>query len=92
VKDVIACQEVKRDFLLAWLAESHDNVVEHVSSIDHLTYYEVKDHILNLPSKHPLPSGASSKFFNPQNEPNTISSSNRKKAKKTKKRSSSSPN
>jgi hypothetical protein len=28
VKDLLACQEVKRDFLLAWFAESHDNVVE----------------------------------------------------------------
>jgi hypothetical protein len=52
VKDLFACQEAKRDFLLAWFAESHDNVVENISSKDHLTYHEAKEHILNLPSNH----------------------------------------
>jgi hypothetical protein len=32
VKDFFACQEVKRDCLLAWFAESHDNVVENLLS------------------------------------------------------------
>jgi hypothetical protein len=46
---------VKRDFLLAWFAESHDNVVENLSSKDTLTYHEAKEHILNLPPTIVLP-------------------------------------
>jgi hypothetical protein len=77
VKDLFACQEAKRDFLLAWFAESHDNVVENLSSKDHLTYHETKEGILNLPSNHRAPSGASSKNSEPQHEANALSSSNR---------------
>jgi hypothetical protein len=36
MKDLVASQEATRYFLLAWLAESHDNVVENLSSHDHL--------------------------------------------------------
>jgi hypothetical protein len=61
VKDVFACQEAKRDCLLAWFAESHDNVVENLLSKDHLTYHEATERILNLPSNHRSPFGASSK-------------------------------
>jgi hypothetical protein len=92
VKDLFTCQEVKRDFLLAWFAESHDNVVENLSSKDHLTYHEAKERILNLPSNHRSPSGASSKNSKPQHEANAVSSSNGKKDKKKKKGSSSSSN
>jgi hypothetical protein len=92
VKDLFACQEAKRDFLLAWFAESHDNVVENLSSKDHVTYHEAMKRILNLPSNHRSPSGASSKNSKPQHEADAVSSSNRKKDKKKKKRPSSSSN
>jgi hypothetical protein len=92
VKDLFACQEAKRDFLLAWFAESHDNVVENLSSKDHLTYHEVKERILTLHSNNPSLSGASSKNSKPQHEANAVSSSNGKKDKKKKKESSSSSN
>jgi hypothetical protein len=92
VKDLFACQEVKRDFLLAWFAECHDNVVENLSSKDHLTYHKAKERILNLPSKYRSPSGASSKNSKPQHEANAVSSSNGKKDKKKKKGSLSSSN
>jgi hypothetical protein len=92
LKDVFACKEVKKHFLLAWFAESHDNVVEIISSKDHLTYYEAKERILNLASNHHSPCGASSKTAKPQHEANSVSSSNRKTDKKKKKGSSSSAN
>jgi hypothetical protein len=90
VKDSLACQEAKRDFLLAWFTESHDNVVENLYSKDHLTYHEVKERILNLPSNYRSSSGASSKNSKPQHEANAVSSSNRKKDKKKMKGSSTS--
>jgi hypothetical protein len=37
VNDLFAYQKAIRHFLLAWDAESHDNVVEHLSSKAHLT-------------------------------------------------------
>jgi hypothetical protein len=77
VKNLFACQEAKKDFLLAWFTESHDNVVEKLLSKDHLTDHEAKEHILNLPFKHRSPSGASSKNTQPQYEANAIFSSNR---------------
>jgi hypothetical protein len=89
VKDLSSCQEAKRDFLLAWFAESHDNVVENLPSKDHLTYHEAKERILNLPSNYRSPSGPSFKNSKPQHEANAVSSSNGKKDKKNKKRSSS---
>jgi hypothetical protein len=92
VKDLFACQEANRDFLLAWFAESHDNVVENLSSKVYLSYHEAKERILILPSNHCSPSGACSKNFKPQHEANAISSSNRKKDKKKKKGSSSCSN
>jgi hypothetical protein len=92
VKDLFACQEAKRVFLLTWFAESYDNVVENLSSKDHLTYHEAKERILNLPSNHHSPSGASSKNSKPQHEANAISSSNVKKDKKKNKGSSSTSN
>jgi hypothetical protein len=55
--------------------------VENLSSKDHLTYHEAKEHILNLPSNHRSPSGASSKNSKPQYEANAVSSSNGKKDK-----------
>jgi hypothetical protein len=55
VKDLFACQEAKSDFLLAWFAESHDNVVENLFSKDHLTYHEANEGILTLPSNHQSP-------------------------------------
>jgi hypothetical protein len=90
VKDVFACQEVKRDYLLVWFAESHVNVMANLSSKDHLTYHEAKVHFLNLPSNHRSPSGTFSKNYKPQHEANAVSSSNGKKDKKKKKGSSSS--
>jgi hypothetical protein len=92
VKELFACQEVKMDFLLAWFAESHDNVVENLSSKDYLTDHEAKERFLNLPSNHHSPSGAFSKNSKPQDEANAVSSSNGKKDKKKKKGSSSSSN
>jgi hypothetical protein len=92
VKDLFAYQEAKRDFLQAWFAESHDNIVENLSSKDHHTYYEAKERILNLPSNHRSPSGASSKNSKPQHEANAMSSSNGKKDNNKKKGSSSSSN
>jgi hypothetical protein len=83
---------VKRDFLLVWFAESHDNVLENLSSNDHLTYHEAKERILTLHSNHHSPSGASSKNSKPQHEAHAVSSSNLKKHKKKKKGSSSSSN
>jgi hypothetical protein len=77
---------------LLWFAESHDNVVETLSSTDYLNYHEAKEHILNLPSNHRSPSGASSKNSKPQHEANAVSSSNGKKDKKKTKGSSSSSN
>jgi hypothetical protein len=92
VKDLLAYQEAKRDFLLAWFAESHDTVVENRSSNDHLTYHNAKEHLLNLPSNHSSPSGASSKNSKPPHEANALSSSNGKKDKMKKKGSFSSSN
>jgi hypothetical protein len=92
MKDLFACQEAKRDFLLVWVAESYNNVVENLSSKDHLTYHDTTEHILTLPSNHHSPSGASSKNSKPQHEANPVSSSNGKKDKKKKKGSSSSSN
>jgi hypothetical protein len=92
VKDLFTCQETKWDFLLAWFAESYDNIVENLSSNDHLTYHEAKKRILDLPSNHRSPSAASSKNSKPQHEANAISSSNGMKDKKKKKGSSSSVN
>jgi hypothetical protein len=43
VKDLFACQDAKSDFLLAWFAESHDNVVENLLSKDLLTYDDAKE-------------------------------------------------
>jgi hypothetical protein len=37
VKDLFVWEEVNRNFLLVWVAESYDNVVENVSSKAHLT-------------------------------------------------------
>jgi hypothetical protein len=73
MKDLFACEEAKKDLLLLWLAKSHDIVVENLSSKDYLTYYEAKKCILNLPSTHHSPSGASSKNSKPQYEANAIS-------------------
>jgi hypothetical protein len=77
---------------MALFAESHDNVVEYISSKDHLTYDEAKERILNLPSNHRSPSGPSSKNSKPQHEANAVSLSNRKKDKKKNKGSSISSN
>jgi hypothetical protein len=79
-------------FSTGGFAESHDNVVEQLSSKDHLTYHEAKEHVLNLPSNHRSPTGASSKNSKPQHEANPVSSTNGKKDKKQKKGSSSSSN
>jgi hypothetical protein len=83
-------QEVKQDFLLVWFAEFHDNVVDNLSSKDHLTYHDAKEHIQNVPSNHRSPSGASFKNSKPQHEANAVSSSNGKKDKKKKTGSSTS--
>jgi hypothetical protein len=92
MKDLSTYQDVKRDFLLAWFAKPHDNVVENLSSKDHLTYHKAKKRILNLISNYRSPSGDSSKNSNPQQVANAISSSNRKKGEQIKKGSSSSYN
>jgi hypothetical protein len=84
VKNLFACQEVNRDCLWAWFAETYDNVVENQSSKDHVTYHEAKERILNLPSNHRSACGASPKNSEPQHEANPVSSSNHKKNKKTK--------
>jgi hypothetical protein len=55
VKDLFPCQELKTNILLAWFAESHNNVVEMLMSKDHVTYYMAKKRILNLPSNYHLP-------------------------------------
>jgi hypothetical protein len=89
-KDLFACQEAKRDFLLVCFTESYNNVVETLSSKDHLTYQDVKEHILNLPTNHRSLSGASSKNSKPQHEANAVFSTNGKKDKKKKIGSSSS--
>jgi hypothetical protein len=59
VKHLFTCREAKKDFLLAWFRESHDNVVESLSSEDRLTYYEAEKHILILHSNYQSPSGGS---------------------------------
>jgi hypothetical protein len=56
VKDLLACQEAKSDFLLESFAESHVDVVENLSSKDHHTCPEAKERILTLPSNHRSPS------------------------------------
>jgi hypothetical protein len=38
MKGLFTCQEAKRDGLIAWLAESYDNMIESLSSKDILTY------------------------------------------------------
>jgi hypothetical protein len=68
VKDLFACQEANRNFLLAWFVESPDNVVQNISSKDHLTCHEAKAPIRNLISNHRSPSRPSSKNCEPQNE------------------------
>jgi hypothetical protein len=92
VKDLFARQEANTDFLLAWVAKSHDNVVENISSKDHLTYHEAREFILTLPSNYGSPTGASTKNSNPQYKANAMSSLNGKKYKKNKKGSSSASN
>jgi hypothetical protein len=92
VKDLFTCQEAKTDFLLGWVPKSHDNVVENLSSKDHLTIHEAKDGSLNPASNYRSPSGASSKNSKPQYEANAISSSNGKKDKKKKQGNRSSSN
>jgi hypothetical protein len=81
-----------RDFLLAWFADSRDNVVENSSSQETLTYDEAKEHILNLPSNHQCLPVASSKNPKPHHEANGISSSNGKMDEKMNRRSSTSSN
>jgi hypothetical protein len=83
---------VKSHVRLAWFAESHNNIMESLSSKDYLTYHDAKVRILILPSNPRTPSGASSKNSKPQHEGNTISSSNGKMDKKKTKRRSSSSN
>jgi hypothetical protein len=73
VKNLFACQKAKRECLLAWFTESHDNVVDNVSSKDYFSYHEAKEHILNLRSNHRSPLGASSKTSKPQHEAPNIS-------------------
>jgi hypothetical protein len=90
MKDLFACPGAKREFLLGWFTESHNNIVENLSSTDHLTYHEAKNPILNLPFNYHSPSRASSKNSKPQHEANTVSSSNGKKDMKKKNGSSSS--
>jgi hypothetical protein len=90
LKDLFACHEVKRDFLLVWFAESYKNVMKTLSSKDYLTYHEAKKHIVNLLSNHHSPSGASSKNSKPRQEANAVSSTNGKKDNKKKQGSSSS--
>jgi hypothetical protein len=92
VNDLFAYQEAKTDYLLVWFAESYDNVVEYLSSEDHLTCYEAKQGILNLPSNYRSPSGASFKNSKPQYEATAVSLSNKKKDKMKKNGSSSSSN
>jgi hypothetical protein len=92
VNNLFACQEAKTDFQLVWFAESHNIVVESLSSNDHLSYYVGKKPILYLPSKDRSPSGASSKNSKPEYEANAISSANGTKDKKKKTGSSSSSN
>jgi hypothetical protein len=65
-------------------------IIENLSSNDDLTYYKTKERILNFPSNHCSPCGASSKNSKPQHEANAVSSSNRKKDKKKNNGSSSS--
>jgi hypothetical protein len=74
VNDLFTCQGVKRDFLVAWFTKSHDNIMENLSSNDHVTYHEIKESILNLPSNHCSPSRASSKNSKLQKKTDTVSS------------------
>jgi hypothetical protein len=37
MKDLFVSQEAKWEFVLAWITESYDNVVENLSSKEHLT-------------------------------------------------------
>jgi hypothetical protein len=92
VKALFTYQELKRDYLWAWFAESHDIVVENLSSQDHLIYHKTKKCILNLNSNHHFFSRALSKNSNPQHDAKDVSSSHRKKDMKMKKDSSSSSN
>jgi hypothetical protein len=80
----------EKGIFLVSFAESHDNVVDNLSSKDHLTYQKAKERIMILPTNYRSPSGASSRKSKPQYEANAVSSSNGKKDKKTNKRSSSS--
>jgi hypothetical protein len=82
VEDLLACHEAKRDFCLPWFAESHDNVMENLSSDEHLSYHKAKEHILNLASNDHSPSDASSKNSEPQHEANAFSSSTGQKYEK----------
>jgi hypothetical protein len=82
----------EKRFFLAWFAESHNHVLENISSTDHLTSHKAKERILNLLSNQRSPSVASSKNSKPQYEPNAGSSSNGQNDQKKKKGPSSASN
>jgi hypothetical protein len=82
VKDLVTYQKAKKDFLLAWSTESYDNIIANLSSTGHFTYYEAKEHVLNLASNDQSPSSASSQTSKPQDKANAGSSLNRQKDKK----------
>jgi hypothetical protein len=84
VKDLFACQEAKSHFLQAYLAESHDNIVENLWSKDNLTYHDAKEHVLNHCHNHHSSTGATSKNSKAEHETNSISLLNGKTANKKK--------
>jgi hypothetical protein len=91
-KAKFAYQEKTRGYHLGCFAESHDNIVETLSSKDTLTYNETKNHILNLSPTYHSFSEVLSKNPNPQYEANPISLSDAKYNKKLKKWASWSSN
>jgi hypothetical protein len=68
-------------FFLAWFAESHDNVVKTLSSIDTDTDYQAIEYILHLSSNYHFFSSTSSNNSKPQYEAKAASFSNGKKNK-----------
>jgi hypothetical protein len=92
VTDLFTSEQAKRHFLLALFTEYDNNIVENLSSNDHLTYHKAKERILILPSNHRSPWGDSSMNSMLHHEANPISSSNGKNDKTKKKGSSSSSN
>jgi hypothetical protein len=89
MKDLFTRQEVKRDCLQDWFAESHKKVVDNLSSTDHVTYHHTKERIQNFLSNYCSSSKVSSKNSKPPHKANTVTAINGTRDKMKKKPSSS---